>query len=157
MSKKKAVIGLGNTLRKDDGIGIFVLESLANSYKREGIDYLNFGIAGFSLLHRIKDYDIVLLIDGINAGLPLGELKIFELDKIEYDFKGSISSSHEIDLRAVIEFFRKMGVHTKIYVAGIQVADVSYGEGLTGGLRNKKEDIVKEVGAFVDDRLLKEF
>ncbi len=156
MSKKKAVIGLGNTLRRDDGIGIFVLESLGDSYKKEGIDYLNFGIASFDLLHRIRDYDTALLIDGINAGLPAGELKIFELDKIEYDLKSSISSSHEIDLKSIIELYKKLGIHTKIYVAGIQVSDVSYGEGLTEALKDKKNDIVKDVSAFIDNVFLKE-
>ena len=71
---RKAVIGLGNTLRRDDGIGIIILESLLNVSKKEGTDYLNFGTASFDLVHRMRDYDEVLLIDAINASLPSGEI-----------------------------------------------------------------------------------
>ncbi len=82
MFKRIAVIGLGNSLRRDDGIGIIILECLLNHYKQQGIDYLNFGIASFDLMHRLQDYDLALLIDGISAGLPAGELKIFDLKGI---------------------------------------------------------------------------
>ena len=77
-ANKIAVIGLGNTLRKDDGIGIIVLEALLKSLKHPQIDYLNFGIASFDLIHRLERYAIVLLIDGIDAGSPVN--KIFRLE-----------------------------------------------------------------------------
>ena len=60
MSKKIAVIGLGNTLRKDDGIGIIVLEALLKSSQHPQIDYLNFGIASFDLVHRMEKYERIL-------------------------------------------------------------------------------------------------
>lgn len=153
MSKKIAVIGIGNTLRRDDGIGIVVLESLLNFYQREGIDYLSLATASFDLLHRIQNYDTVLLIDGINATLAAGELKIFELKNIEYDLKSSLSSTHEIDLKNIFELSKDIGLKTKIYVAGIQVEDVSFGEGLSRALENKKENIVKKISTFIDQDL----
>jgi len=149
-SKKIAVIGLGNTLRRDDGIGIAILESLIASRKTSGIDYLNFGIAGFDLLHRIRDYDTVVLIDGINASLPVGELRIFELDKIEYDLKDTLTSSHELGLKDIFELYKKLDIKTKVYVAGIQVEDVSFGEGMTETLKERRDAITKEIGEFLD-------
>ncbi len=155
MSKKIAVIGLGNTLRRDDGIGIAVLESLLTSYKRQGIDYLNFGIASFDLLHRIQDYGAALLIDAIDGGLAYGGLKIFELYKIGPDVKQPLISSHELDLRAISELYKKLNLKTKVYVAGIQVKDVSYGEGFSGPLKNKQKEIVEEISIFIDNTLNK--
>ncbi|MDP2942969.1 MAG: hydrogenase maturation protease [Candidatus Omnitrophota bacterium] len=149
-NKKIAVIGLGNTLRRDDGIGIVILESLLAFHKTSGIDYLNFGIAGFDLLHRIRDYDTVVLIDGINASLPIGELRIFELDKIEYDLKDTVTSSHELGLKDIFELYKKLDIKTKVYVAGIQVEDVSFGEGLTDTLKARCNDITKEISEFLD-------
>jgi hydrogenase maturation protease len=150
VSKKIAVIGLGNTLRRDDGIGITILESLLSFRKASGIDYLNFGIASFDLLHRIRDYDMVVLIDGIDASLPCGQLKIFELDKVEYDLKYSISSSHELGLKDIFELYKKLGIKTAVYVAGIQVEDASFGEGLTDTLKARCDDIAKEINGFLD-------
>ena len=150
MSKKQAVIGLGNLLRRDDGIGIMILESLLNFYKRQDLDYLNFGSASFDLLHRLKVYDKALLIDGVDAGLCTGELLISELKDIEYKKDNFITSTHELNLKSIFELSKNLSIKTKIYVAGIQVGDTSFGEGLSLALKSKLEDIIKEIAAFID-------
>ena len=155
MSEKieKAIIGIGNTLRRDDGIGIIILESLLKFYKRENIDYLNCGSASFDLLHRIKTYDTVLLIDGINAGLNAGRLLLSELKDIEYKLDNSVTSTHEFNLKTIFEFSKNLGIKTGIYLAGVQVKDVSFGEGLSEALAQKKNDIIKEIATFIDKKL----
>lgn len=153
MSKKIAVIGIGNTLRRDDGIGIAILESLLKFHKREGVDYLNFGIASFDLLHRIQNYNTILLIDSMNANLAAGELKIFELGKVDYELNGRPTSTHELSLKDIFELSKNLGLKTKIYVAGIQIENVSFAEGLSGSLENKKEEIIRKIGVFIDETL----
>ena len=150
LPKRTAVIGIGNTLRRDDGIGIVILESLLDFYKREDSDYFNFGSAGFDLLHRIRNYDAVLLIDGINAGFGIGEFKIGELKDIQYRIDDSLTSTHEFNLRSIFEFSKNLGIKTKIYLAGIQVGDTSFGEGLSEALKHRRGDIIKEIAAFID-------
>jgi hydrogenase maturation protease len=151
VSKKTAVIGIGNTLRRDDGIGVMVLDSLLKFYKREEADYFNFGSASFDLLHRIKNYDAVLLIDGINANLAAGELKIGKLEDIEYHLQARFTSTHELNLKNIFELSKKLDIKTTIYVAGIQVADTALGEGLSETLKRKEEEITKKVSAFIDE------
>jgi hydrogenase maturation protease len=153
LAKKIAIIGIGNTLRRDDGIGIVALESLLKFYKKEGVDYLNFGSATFDLLHKLEAYDTVLLIDGIDAGLNAGELKTSELKYIEYKIDNSATSTHELNLKDIFEFSKKLGIKTKIYIAGIQVRDTSFGEGLSDALKNKEKDIIKKISAFIDKTL----
>ena len=150
LSNKIAVIGLGNTLRRDDGIGIIILESLLNSGRREGVDYLNFGIASFDLIYKLQEYDTVLIIDGIDAGLKPGELKIFELKDIAYVSKEAAVSTHEFDLKSLFELYKRFELKSKIYVAGIQVQDTSYGEGLALPLKDRLEYILREIRLFID-------
>ena len=150
MSKKIAIIGIGNTLRRDDGIGIIVLESLLKLYKRKDIDYLNFGNASFDLLHRIKNYDSAILIDGINAGFHPAELKVSQLKDIDYKLDNSLTSTHELNLKSIFELSKKLKIQTKIFVAGIQVTDTSFGEGISEALEQKKEEITKEIATFID-------
>jgi hydrogenase maturation protease len=148
-SKRFAVIGLGNSLRKDDGIGIIVLESLLKSCKCPNIDYLNFGIASFDLIHRMQEYDSILLIDGIDARLEPGELKIFELKDIAYTLQGPPVSTHEFDLKSLFELYKRFELKSKIYVAGIQVKDTSYGEGLSAELKNNQKAIIEKINTFI--------
>jgi len=152
--KKIAVIGLGNTLRRDDGIGVVILESLLNHYQRANIDYLNFGSASFDLLHRLQDYDIALLIDGISAGtLAAGQLKIFILDEASFSEEDGAISSHELNLKDIFKLAQKLQIKTKIYVAGIQVEDVSFGLSLSSALSSKLADLTKQVDKFIEERL----
>lgn len=151
MPEKIAVIGLGNNLRRDDGIGIIILESLPGFLKKKGVIFLNFGTASFDLIHRMQEFDVVLLIDAIDASLPAGTLKIFELGDISYSLKDSGTSTHELDLRSIFELCVKLDLKTKIYVAGIQVEDTSWAEGLSQTLQKKKNGIVKQVSRFIDE------
>ncbi len=149
--KKIAVIGIGNTLRRDDGIGIVILESLLKFYKKEGVDYLNFGTASFDLIHRMRNYNTVLLIDAINASLPAGEVRFFELKDVEYNVKESPISTHELNLTGLFELSKTLKLKTKkIHVAGIQVEDLSWDEGLSDSLEKRKDGIVKQVSMFID-------
>jgi len=154
LSKKVAIIGIGNTLRRDDGIGIVILESLLNFYKRRGLEYLNFGSASFDLLHRIKSYDVILIIDGINAGLEAAELKVGKLKDLRYKLDSCASSTHELNLKIFFELSQEMGIKTKIYLAGIQVKDTSYGAGLSQALEDKKEGLIRQVSLFIDKNFL---
>jgi len=153
LSKKIAVIGIGNVLRRDDGIGITVLESLLNFYKRKDVDYLNFGSASFDLLHRIKPYDAVVLIDGVDAGLNIGELRISKLEEVDYKLNNPAVSTHELNLNNILELSKNLGIVTEIYLAGIQIGDISFGEGLSETLNLKKEAITEEIAMFIDKTL----
>lgn len=155
MKNKKAVIGLGNTLRKDDGIGISVLDSLSRSNRCPGLDYLDFGIASFDLVYRLRDYEAALLIDGIDAGIAPAELKIFQLKDAQYGMGSAPLSTHGFSALALFELCKKLGIKTRIYIAGIQVKDISYGEGLTDELRQKQAYLTKEIGRFIDTTLSK--
>ncbi len=173
---KIAVIGIGNSLRRDDGIGITILESLLKHYKRPGVEYLNFGIASFDLIHRLGDYKKVLLVDALSAGLPAGDLKIFELKEISWNTGKYIMSpkelaessgrrpvsfakenralsSHELNLKDIFELSRKFKIKAKIFVAGIQAKDVSFGESLSGPLKQKLENNIKAIDEFIRGKL----
>jgi len=156
-TKKKAVIGLGNVLRKDDGIGVSILDLLKASQKLDVtnvIDYMNFGIASFDILLRIREYSKVLIIDGINASLRPGELRIFDLDDTDLPLDFSHISSHELKLTDVNFLKKKLDIKTKVFVAGIQVQDIAFGEGLTDALLNRQGQIVEEIQRFINKEFL---
>ena len=153
MENGKAVVGLGNTLRRDDGIGILILESLSKSYRVKGLDYLDYGIASFDLAHRMRDYEEVLLIDGIDAGRPFAELSIFQLEDAAYAIGGASLSTHGFNVSMLFELYKRLRIKTRIYIAGIQVKDISYGEGLTDELSQRQGYLTKEVSRFIDTTL----
>ncbi len=148
-SSKTAVIGLGNTLRRDDGIGIHLLALLQEKFKGADISFLNFGIASFGLIGYLKEFEKVLLIDAIDAGLEPGALKIFRLNEASGAVKDVKVSSHELSLADLMTYCEAFGFATDVHIAGIQVKDISYGLEMTGELERAKTRLAEEIKAFL--------
>lgn len=148
--QKLAVIGLGNTLRRDDGIGIHVLALLQEALERKDVSFLNFGIASFGLINYISDFRRVLLIDAIDADLAPATLRIFSLHEATYHAKDKKVSSHELSLADLLNLYQILGVSSDVHIAGIQVKDTSYGLEMTGELESAKGAIADEIHKFID-------
>ena len=62
------VLGLGNVLLRDDGLGVAAVGRLADRYDRpEGVRILDGGTLGLSLLPHLEDAEQVILVDAIQA------------------------------------------------------------------------------------------
>lgn len=146
---KVAIIGLGNTLRRDDGIGIHLLAALSERFKDQGIAFLNFGIASFSLLNFFSDFQKVLLIDAIDAGMDPAALRIFRLDEAQFATNEKKLSSHELSLGDILNLYKTLGLSTEVQVAGVQVKDVSYGLEMTPELEGARDRLSDEISRFV--------
>ncbi len=116
-----AIIGLGNTLRRDDGIGIHVLALLQEKLKNQNISLLNFGIASYGLVNDINNFNKVLLIDAIDADLKPATLRIFKLDEASYQTREKKVSSHELSLGDLLNLYKALGISSEVQIAGIQV------------------------------------
>jgi hydrogenase maturation protease len=149
-SKGLAIIGLGSTLRRDDGIGIHILAILQETLKSKKIVFFDFGTASFGLINYMKDFKKVLLIDAIDAGLPAAELKIFMLHEASFLVREKKTSSHELSLSDLLGLCNALGVAADVRIAGIQVKDISYGLEMTDELENAKQRIASEILKFID-------
>ncbi|MFA5039387.1 MAG: hydrogenase maturation protease [Candidatus Omnitrophota bacterium] len=147
-SREIAVIGLGNTLRRDDGIGIHILSRLQDELKGK-VAFLNFGIASFGLINFISEFRKVLLIDAMDAGLKPATMKIFRLDEAETYARQKKLSSHELSLADLLELYKALGLATDVQVAGIQVKDASYGLEMTPELAKAKNRIVQNIKEYI--------
>jgi len=149
MENNLVVIGLGNTLRRDDGIGIHLLRALRRK-KIKGVDYLDFSTSSLDLVNRIDRYDAAILIDAIDAGLEAGKVKIFDLKDVACGLKEKAYSSHEMGLRYLSVLLNTLDIKTKIYVAGIQAEDTSYGDSVSEALNDNIPEMINEISKFVD-------
>jgi hydrogenase maturation protease len=103
---KVLVLGVGNPILSDDGIGIHVARELKKR-KMSGVDVEELAASGLELLDVVRGYDKVVIIDAIQTtnGTP-GELYILE----EKDFEKSIhgSSPHGINIATALALGRKL-------------------------------------------------
>lgn len=86
------VLGVGNVLLTDEGIGVRVVESLYDNYQfPANVEVIDGGTAGMELLEIIADRDHVILIDAVNTGAAAGTVVTLEGDEVPALFRNRIS------------------------------------------------------------------
>jgi hydrogenase maturation protease len=126
------VIGLGNPLMTDDGIGLALLDALQarGPFQPQPV-FVDGGTWGMNLLPTIEDADRVLFLDAVNCGTAPGTAVRLERDRIPR-WLGVKLSPHQIDLKEVLALAELRGrLPAEAVVVGIQPDRVEMGSGLS--------------------------
>ncbi len=120
--KPLLVIGLGNTLMRDEGIGLYLLEALrgrAEQYPE--VEFLDLGVAGLALLHHLPGRRKAILLDCAYMNAEPGTLRRFTPDDVVSVKTLAGFSLHEGDLLQILELARKLNTAPEeIVIFGIQ-------------------------------------
>ncbi|HEU5305581.1 MAG TPA: HyaD/HybD family hydrogenase maturation endopeptidase [Gemmatimonadales bacterium] len=129
------VIGLGNPIMADDGLGIAALERLREGWMlAESVRLVDGGTWGMNLLPLVEAASELLLLDAIDRGEPAGQLTVLERDQIPR-FLGLKLSPHQVDLREVLALAElRGGLPEKLVAMGLQPARVEMFAGLSPGV-----------------------
>jgi hydrogenase maturation protease len=101
-SSRDLVIGVGNPLMGDDGLGIAVVARLAAEWPNdESLSFVDGGTWGMNLLPLIESANRVMILDAIDRGLSPGTAITLERDEIPRYFAIKLSP-HQLDLREVL-------------------------------------------------------
>jgi hydrogenase maturation protease len=152
VSKLIGIIGVGNPLRKDDGIGILLLDYIREESEHlpEEVSFVDGGTGGMNLLHLFNRFDIIILLDAVNFNGVPGETRFFSFDEIISQKEVSKVSTHNADVFQIIKLSQELNeCPDQIFVFGVQPADVSFGDGLTDTIQNKLDDIVTTMKVHV--------
>ncbi len=103
---KILVLGIGNTLLMDEGVGIHVLAALrAGPALPDDVEFLDGGTLSFTLAGPIQDADALIVVDAANIDSPPGTWRLMEGDAMDAFLLGNRKSTvHEVgltDLRAI--------------------------------------------------------
>lgn len=81
---KISIMGFGNPVREDDGVGIYVIDQLKKKIDDENIEILDMGTAAFEVLFKLRGRDRIILVDAVlNTGEPVGTLYKLPASEIE--------------------------------------------------------------------------
>jgi hydrogenase maturation protease len=154
LEPKTLICGFGNSLRRDDGLGAYVIDQLA---KRELPDYItlrDFGTSGFRAALEIGDYDRVIAIDAMRAGGKPGTMYRMVLayeDIVSNNLPGSsVISLHEVGLEKALAMAFVYGrFPEEIVILGCEPEDVSFGlmpsKIVKGAVKRLLELVVSEI------------
>lgn len=126
-----AVIGIGNLIRSDDGVGVHVLRELDGRFP-EPVELVEGTVFCADLFCFLEDRDAVIFIDAIDAGEEPGTIFRFSADEIRKDPNFRTMSVHDFGIYELISTARLMGqCPEQVWIVAVQVKDVEYGEELS--------------------------
>jgi hydrogenase maturation protease len=143
-SGRVAVVGAGNLLLGDEGVGVHVVEALNKEYVPPFVTIVDAGTALVDILGSLRGYERILLVDALRAGGSPGSLYRFELGQLqERAAKGQlIMSLHQTGLLQALALARFRGLKPdSITVIGVEPECLEAGIELSETVSRRVPDV----------------
>jgi len=136
------IVGIGNTLKADDGAGPLVCEKLKEAKISAGI--IDTGTVPENYIQRIikSKPENIIVIDAMDFGAQPGAIDIFMPEQLN----STVTSTHTLSPRLFIEMIME-SIKTDVYFIGIQPAQTQLGQAVSGQV----SDAVRKVGGVLAD------
>ncbi len=142
--RRVVVLGLGNTMRRDDGLGVRALERLVAQYELpQEVDVVVGGVRGLALLPRLAGATHALIVDAVRAGREPGAIVRLEGDDVPVPRTGALSA-HDVGPVELLFFARLQGsLPSHVVVWGMEPATVEPGSALSSEVAGRLDELVR--------------
>ena len=113
------MLGLGNILMGDEGIGVYVVRALEKHALPAGVECLDGGTGGFTLLEPLEDADRIVLIAAANDGNPVGTVTR-TTPKFSRDYPPTLTA-HDVGMKDLLDMFYIQGGTHEIILYAITI------------------------------------
>jgi len=156
--RKIVILGVGNLLLRDEGIGIHVIRALSDKSIPANIDIeIIDGGTSSDALHSMVGVDKLIIIDAVQGGGNPGAVYRFRIDDVVLEGKYSISL-HQIDLFESLKMMEYLGGKPKdTVIIGVEPKEIEWGLRLSPELEQKVSHIVEIVLKEVTEEITEEY
>ncbi len=135
------LVPFGNNLKRDDGVGIYILSKLRKMLKNNLSPHVKIHTITLNvetILRRISSRDVVIIFDAVKTNNQPGTVVFTNLSSTNYGF----FATHNIPLKVLLEYKSMLD---NSYLLGIVPYDLSVGEGLSPLIKTVADSIVDEL------------
>lgn len=123
MEKKTLILGIGNLLLKDEGVGIHVIRALEKETLPAHVTLMDGGTGGLHLISWLTGYDHIIMIDATLDSNPPGTVRLIH-PQYANDYP-PLMSAHEIGLRDMIETMILTGDLPEVHLIVVSAANLN--------------------------------
>ena len=143
------VLGIGNILLRDEGVGVRVIEQLQKIHLPEDVELIDGGTAGADLLDVLAERKKVIVIDAVQADCKPGTVLRFTAEDLTRPDRAGISL-HELGLGEALTMARQLGCAPEdVVIFGIKSRDISCGLELSEEIKASVPKVVELVLAEI--------
>ncbi len=145
MYKKVVILGLGNILMKDEGVGVHVAREVEKRELPDYVEIIDGGTASTDILASMGGVDKLIIIDALKGGEKPGTVYRLYPEDLPVPSE-SFVSLHQIDVLLGLSLARKTGSTPKeTVIIGIEPKEIDWGIGLTPEIDKKIPGIVDNI------------
>lgn len=150
---KTIVLGVGNLLLGDEGVGIHVVRNLENESPPANTDLVDGGTGGFHLLEYFESYERVVLVDATMDGRRPGTVTMLE-PRFSSEYPPTLSA-HDIGLKDLIDTVYLLDKRPKIVLFAVSIAGTgALGLSLTGDIEKAVPATARKIRDYLADHPL---
>ena len=145
---KSVILGIGNTILSDEGVGVRAVEALQARYRLpDNIQAIDGGTSSMEMIEDLSDLDFLLVLDTIVAGQPAGTIVRLAGTEVPAFFRRKLSP-HQIGLSDVLASLEFLDAAPKdIVVIGVQPVTLELGMELTATVAARVPEVVEMAAA----------
>ena len=141
--QKIVILGVGNLLLSDEGVGVHVANALMNMNLPPEVSVVEGGTEGFRLLNVITETDRLIVIDAVKGGAESGSIYRFDIDDVRNCPVGFKTSVHQIGILEVIDLSELIGKRPHTTIIGIEPKSLEMGMELTPEIKAKIPRVIE--------------
>jgi len=143
--RKTVILGIGNVLLSDEGIGVHVANELMQRELPPEVSVVEGGTDGFRLLNVITEADRLIVVDAVRGGDKPGTIYRFDIEDVRNSPAGFKTSVHQIGILEVIDLSGLIGKTPHTTVIGIEPKSLEMSLELTPEIMAKVPRVIELV------------
>ena len=142
--KDTLIVGVGNILLGDEGIGVHVIRKLQKINLPDNVELLDIGVDSFSLILHAPGRKKIIIVDAVKSGSGAGNIYRLSTNEIERE-KDKFLSLHQIGIEDILAFLQTNIISTEIIIIGIEPSEIKWGIELSSCLKEKIPQIITAI------------
>jgi hydrogenase maturation protease len=143
--KKIVILGVGNVLLSDEGVGVHVANELIKMELPDNVSVVEGGTDGFRLLNVITEADRLIVVDAVKGGGEPGTIYRFDINDVRNSPSGFKTSVHQIGILEVIDLSGLIGKTPHTTVIGVEPKSLEMSLELSPEIKGKVPRVIELV------------
>ena len=154
MGPRVVIVGVGNPLARDEGLGPLAVERLARRRLTEAVEVIDAGTDLLAVIGEVAGAERVILIDAVQAGAEPGTIHRFTLEELleKAADEPEWRSAHDLTVVGAVRLAEAAGIRLPpTIVFGVEAGEVALGEGLTPAVEAALDGLIETVLAEIGE------
>ena len=141
MCKRITIIGLGNILMKDEGVGVWIARELEKINLPQSIEIIDGGTTSLDIFLSMKNIHKLIIIDALKGGGKPGSIyRLYARDLLPAS--GSSVSLHQMNVLEALSIAKKTSdIPQEAVIIGVEPKEIDWGLGVTSDIKRKFTEI----------------